>query len=236
MNVIFGVALAALIIGSVLFQVWPVIEALSGGAAAFLGALVGAAAGLGAILVGALYNAKLNRDENKRLHDEQARTFAIAFRAELIALMADAKVRLHTLKEFRERDQPITPADTVRLDIPGKPVYANNTHGLGDLGDRVVRSMVAAHGAADHIRHTVAAMLAHPSGAVVEERRLAAFHRDFRMLIERAARAVNALHIFLGEPERYPDPKAMAAKADPADPAIPEVPAGPAESDAEPAP
>lgn len=86
MNVIVGVLLAALILGSALIHLWPDIVTLSGGAAAFLGALVGAAAGLGAILSGALYNAHLNRKRDDRLRETEARNLASALAAEISCL------------------------------------------------------------------------------------------------------------------------------------------------------
>ncbi len=120
MNVIVGVLLAALIVGSTLVQFWPTIAALSGGSAAFLGALVGAASGLGAILCGALYNAKLNRDRDDRLRSEQARTIAIGLRAELIALMDDANTRLSTVEQMLAMDAPVSPARVTVLDLPAQ--------------------------------------------------------------------------------------------------------------------
>ena len=156
--------------------------------------------------------------------DKENTVFAIAFRAELMAFMSDAKIRLRVLKKFGEADQPVIPTDTVQLDISAKPVYANNTHRLGGFGDRVALSVVAAHGTADHVRHNVAYMLARPLGDVVRKRDLEVFRRDFRLLIEGAARAINALDAFLGVPERYPDPEALAAELDPADPAGPAAP------------
>ena len=205
-------------------------------AAAFLGALAGAGGGLLAIILGALLNAELNRRRDDRLRNKENTALAIAFRAELFGLMSEASVRLGALKRFDDVDQPIAAADSVQLNISAKAVYADNTRRLGGLGDRVALSVVAAHGHADHIRHNVAAMLAQTPGAVIEELTLEVFHKDFRKQIELGARAVNALDAFLGVPERFPDPKALAAEADPAGPDAPEVPAkaGPDGAPAEP--
>ncbi len=51
---------------------------------AFLGALVGAFGGLIAILFGALYNAKLNRQRDTRLRNQEIRGLCRAFAAELL--------------------------------------------------------------------------------------------------------------------------------------------------------
>ena len=166
---------------------------------------------------------RIRRDKEKLVREEEKAAFAVAFRAELIAFIIDAKVRLRGLKSIGKADKPATAADTTLLDIPAKPVYANNTHRIGGLGERVARSVVDAHRHADHIRHNVAVLLAHPPGEVVGKQDLEVFREDFRRLIEGAAKAVNALDAFLGDPERYPDPKALAAEADPAGPGAPEV-------------
>ena len=175
------------------------------------------------------------RDEARHRHestlrDEEKNVFAIAFRAELISIMSDAETRLHALKKFGEGSRPAAAAAAAQLGIPAKLVYDNNTDRLGGLGGRVAELVVAAHGTADHLRNNVAALAALPSNAAFGEGSLEAFRTDFRALIERGARAHNALDAFLGVPERFPDPKALAAKVDPAgDPAG--APAEPAESD-----
>lgn len=209
MNVIGGVAFAALIIGAVLVQFWPTIAALSGGSAAFLGALVGAAAGLGAILAGALYNAKLNRDENRRLRSEHARTLAIGLRAELITLMDDAADRVSTVEELRATDDSIRPTQIAVLDLPAKVVFASNTDRLGDLAAIGSVQVIAAHARADHIRNNVAAARAHAPTDFVDDNALRRFEADFRQLVEDGAVGVNALNAFLGELTSYPNPGAV---------------------------
>ena len=159
-----------------------------------------------------------------RRRDKENTAFAIGFRAELIAFISDAKIRLSVLKGFGEVDKPITATDIIQVDIPAKPVYANNTHRLGGLGDRAALSVVEAHRTADHIRHNVAAALARKPDKVIGKPALQRIRKDFRRLIVDAAKGINALDAFLGRPERYPDPEALAAEADPAGPDLPEVP------------
>ena len=115
MNVIFAVVLAVLFAGPLLVHFWPAIEALSGGAAAFLGALVGAAAGLGAILGGALYNAKLNRDENKRLRREDGRALALALRGEMLSVADSYRRHKKILFDTLQRAADFTEDETTRL-------------------------------------------------------------------------------------------------------------------------
>ena len=195
-----------------LWEDWRFWQIVVTGALAFLG-----------FTFGTWVKYSLDRRLDRIRRDQENRVFAIAFRAELIALMAEARVRLHALKDLGDAGNPVNRAEAARWDIPAKPVYANNTHRLGSLGDEASLSVVAAHGTADHIRHNVAAMLAQPPDAVLAEGGLDTFRRTFRSLIKRAAEAVNALDAFLGVPEHFPNPEALAAEADPAGPGAPEV-------------
>jgi hypothetical protein len=62
---------------------WEWLQGLAGGAATFVGSLTGSAAGLVALVIGALFNAYLNRKRDDRLRREEARSVAAALRAEL---------------------------------------------------------------------------------------------------------------------------------------------------------
>jgi hypothetical protein len=62
---------------------WQWLETLPNGAASFLGSLTGASVGLIAILIGALVNAHLNRKRDDALRRADARSVAIALKAEL---------------------------------------------------------------------------------------------------------------------------------------------------------
>jgi hypothetical protein len=65
---------------------WDWLSHLSQGQASFLGSLTGAAIGLIALLLGALFNAHLNRRRDDRLRREDQRAVATALRAELEGL------------------------------------------------------------------------------------------------------------------------------------------------------
>jgi hypothetical protein len=62
---------------------WEWLQGLSGGAANFVGAVAGSAVGLVALLIGALFNAHLNRLRDDRLRREETRAVAAALLAEL---------------------------------------------------------------------------------------------------------------------------------------------------------
>jgi hypothetical protein len=64
-------------------EFWKWIAELPPSSASFVGTLTGSSFGLIALLVGALFNAHLNRRRDDRLRKEDARTVASALRAEL---------------------------------------------------------------------------------------------------------------------------------------------------------
>jgi hypothetical protein len=64
-------------------DVWEWLQGLSGGAATFVGSLTGSAIGLIAILIGALFNARLNRRRDDELRKKETRGVAAALKAEL---------------------------------------------------------------------------------------------------------------------------------------------------------
>jgi hypothetical protein len=78
---------------------WEWLQTLSGGAATFVGSATGSAIGLIALLLGALFNAHLNRRRDDRIRKEDARKLATALRAELSGLLATLEANTKMLKE-----------------------------------------------------------------------------------------------------------------------------------------
>ena len=62
---------------------WEWLQGLSGGAATFVGSFTGSAIGLVAILIGALFNAHLNRRRDDEVRKKEMRAVAAALKAEL---------------------------------------------------------------------------------------------------------------------------------------------------------
>ncbi len=197
MNVIFGVALAALIIGSVLIQFWPVIEALSGGAAAFLGALVGAAAGLGAILVGALYNAKLNRRRDDRLRDEETRAIAAALRAEMHALEQFVTRGLRSINEWHESAHPISVAELTNFDIAEQTIFESLANKLGLLGTELALAIVTPHAVIGRIRTNMEALKNQGLQVQVSDDVQIIFIADYENIEKTSREAIQALDNFI---------------------------------------
>ena len=133
MNVMFGVAFAALIIGAVLVRFWPAIAAMESGSAAFLGALVGAAAGLGAILAGALYNAKLNRRRDAELRKEEELSIANALYGEILLLREEVAKVAQAVAYLEERHREITQQHVEDYRVRDPILYPALAHRLGLL-------------------------------------------------------------------------------------------------------
>ncbi len=199
MNVIFGVALAALIIGSVLIQHWPAIAALSGGSAAFLGALVGAAAGLGAILAGALYNAKLNRDENKRLRDEHRIAVAVEVQADMVALAVHAETARGVISDYRGRGRPMGVGDLVSFELPRREFLQGAPGQLGVLGPDLCFEIATAHIWLANIRQSFAALRLLDSPPPLDARALKSHETNFAELNSACQRAIDALEAVTGK-------------------------------------
>jgi hypothetical protein len=78
---------------------WDWLQSLSGGAAAFVGSASGAAIGLIALVIGALFNAWLNRRRDDRLREHEKRSVAVALLAELEGIERTLSQHITELRE-----------------------------------------------------------------------------------------------------------------------------------------
>jgi hypothetical protein len=78
---------------------WEWLQGLSGGAATFLGSAIGSAVGLIAILIGAVFNAHLDRRRRDRIRREERRGLAIALRTELGVIARVLEENARNLKD-----------------------------------------------------------------------------------------------------------------------------------------
>ena len=83
---------------------WEWIEALKGGAPQFLGALIGSLLGLVSLLLGALFNARLNRKRDDRLRTQEKRSLAVALRAELASIRDSLLNNAEKLEKEKQSD------------------------------------------------------------------------------------------------------------------------------------
>lgn len=126
---------------------WDWIQQLSGGGGSFLGALAGSFFGLIAILLGALYNAHLNRQRDDRLRLEDSRALAAALVGELSAIVQACRRNLKWNEKFVEQGKAAAKTqkveyDEVQLDsrvfglkpVLETPIFDANAGQLGALG------------------------------------------------------------------------------------------------------
>jgi hypothetical protein len=105
------------------------LQNLQGGAATAVGAMVGSTIGFVALVAGALFNAKLNRNRDDRLRHLETRSFAAAIRAELASVET-------TLRENAEGLRRNPPEDIVVPDIAHSVrMFPGLADKIGLLGD-----------------------------------------------------------------------------------------------------
>jgi hypothetical protein len=117
---------------------WEWLGSLPPSSASFVGSLTGAAFGLTAIIVGALFNAYLNRRRDDRLRKIEARTLAIALKAELAGLKQSLTENADGLE--KKDDDFLVPdmATSVRI----MPEMLSK---LGLLDPETVQKIITAH-------------------------------------------------------------------------------------------
>jgi len=91
---------------------WQWLQTASQGQASFLGTLAGSSIGLVALLLGALFNAHLNRKRDDRLRREEQRAVATALRTELAGCR---RALLTNIQELEKEDS--TPGGLVEMPV-----------------------------------------------------------------------------------------------------------------------
>jgi hypothetical protein len=122
---------------------WQWLQTASQGQASFVGTLMGSFFGLVALLLGALFNAWLNRRRDDRLRMEDQRTIATALRTELEGLHRSLKENAETLRqEDYEAGQQIAVPDLAQsIRIMPKVVSK-----LGLLDGKIIGAVITAYG------------------------------------------------------------------------------------------
>jgi hypothetical protein len=118
---------------------WKGIEGLQGGAPQFLGALTGSSLGLIGILLGALYNARLNRKRDDRLRRNDTLSTITVLRAELNLIKFILTSGADNVEQGDVADDIYVPnvSDLVRM----FPKFIDK---IGLLDEDVVRAVTAA--------------------------------------------------------------------------------------------
>jgi hypothetical protein len=117
---------------------WAWLQGLSGGAAAFVGAATGSAIGLIALVIGALFNAHLNRKRDDRLRSDDARSVASALFAELGSIR---EALLHNVKNLEDTTSGYAGPDIAHM----VHIFPEVVSKLGVLDGTTIRNVVEAY-------------------------------------------------------------------------------------------
>jgi hypothetical protein len=131
----------------ILSTFWDWLQTAPQGQATFVGTVTGWVLGLFALLLGALLNARLNRNRDDRLRREDQRAVASALRAELEGLQRTLKHQAETIsqEDYAKPDEEINVPDlgqSIRI-MPG--VISK----LGLLDEKTIGAVVAAYAMAE---------------------------------------------------------------------------------------
>jgi hypothetical protein len=119
---------------------WDWLAALSQGSASFIGTLTGSTLGLIALLIGALFNAHLNRRRDDRLRDEDRVALASALYAELSGIH-------RTLIENAQHltDRPADPSGGFMVPEPSMKLLPGTLSRIGLLRPETIRKVMDAY-------------------------------------------------------------------------------------------
>jgi hypothetical protein len=126
---------------------WQWLEDASQGQATFIGSLIGSSIGLIALLLGALFNAHLNRRRDKHLRREERETVAAALLAELVGIRNGLSEVVIFVKEAQERRTNFIVSDAVRV-----RVLPDMIPKLGLLGPSTIHRVLSAYSEAEGLR------------------------------------------------------------------------------------
>jgi hypothetical protein len=140
---------------------WQWLQTASQGQANFVGALMGSFFGLVALLLGALFNAELNRRRDDRLRREDQRAVAAALRAELEGLRRTLKDNAETMcqEDYAKPDEYVHVPDLAQS-IRMMPEVVSK---LGLLDGKTIGAVVDAYGMAEEYSAKLLLLGADPS-------------------------------------------------------------------------
>jgi hypothetical protein len=121
-------------------EFWDWLAALPQGSATFVGTLTGSTLGLFALLLGALFNAHLNRKRDDELRKKEARALAVALRAELTGKSRSLLDNAKRLEEQKGEGHILVPDIAQSLRI-----MPSLTDKLGLLDEETIVAVLDAH-------------------------------------------------------------------------------------------
>jgi hypothetical protein len=153
---------------------WEWLHTASQGEAAFVGAVTGSSLGLVALLLGALFNAWLNRGRDDRLRREDQRAVAAALRAELEGLRRTLNDNTETVKQ----EDYLKPGEQVNVPDLAQSIriMPEMVSKLGLLDETIISAVVKAYGMVEE--HSAKLLLLGGRPGVTTDRRYLALSPD----------------------------------------------------------
>jgi hypothetical protein len=131
---------------------WQWLQTASQGQASFLGTLIGSSIGLVALLLGALFNAHLNRRRDDRLRRLDQRAMAVALKTEL----AGWSESVGRFVESTKTKGPYSSSTKLGFPVLATRLLPDMIPKLGLLGSTTIDQVIAAY---DHVEYLAWALL-----------------------------------------------------------------------------
>jgi len=170
---------------------WQWLEDASQGQATFIGSLIGSSIGLIALLLGALFNAHLNRRRDTSLRREERETVAAALMAELVGIRNGLSEVVIFVKEAHEHRTDFIVSDAVRV-----RVLPDMIPKLGLLGPSTIHRVLTAYSRAEGLRESFL-----QSGGTLEARRIIMPARSVDFALKMTRDAMTGLDIAIADLE-----------------------------------
>lgn len=126
---------------------WQWLEDASQGQATFIGSMIGSSIGLIALLLGALFNAHLNRRRDNHLRKEERETVAAGLLAELVGIRNSLSGVIISAEQAREKQTNFFVSD-----VPRVRVLPDMVPKLGLLGPSTIHRVLVAYNEAEGFR------------------------------------------------------------------------------------
>ena len=186
--VVCGMLILAIVSGITTY--WNDIILMPASAAAFLGALAGAGGGLLAIILGALFNAELNRHRDDRLRRKDTAALMKALASEMKAISITARAHAKFLGNLREGAL----VAAFRMLEPAKaPIFEANADKIGWIPDLPRDGILFAIISRETVSATIHTIASAPAENQISAEKCVIVAKHFEVLAKAADDAVEAL-------------------------------------------
>lgn len=126
-------------------SMWEWLSQLSGGQASFIGTLTGSVFGLVALVVGALFNFRLNRKRDALLREDEARAVAAALYSEMVLMRAELARTARLVANLQIREGKFDKYLMERIRLQDPLLYKALASKLGLLDPKLVLAITDFH-------------------------------------------------------------------------------------------